>query len=663
MALIRSDILRRLPDETREYYVYYPDVLLYHHNAIQYAHYWRNLAQSKYLYTNGYDIQPTNWLVYAFQTLIGWLGFENHCQQDKIQFTLKKLSFYGYLCGYSQEPLAAMSYYPMQPGYLELVNHPRNNETTNILHKQLISDYVALIEPKNRHPYLPIINNAHIYGETWQHLQLWNEIPFLDPQNVNLINSTIEHLEPLNVTPLHYTFHKNGLYAQKTATYYLDKAKIEKKSMLYGWNWLSGSQKKAQSYLERARHFDPEASSKELPSFIDYYLEKKDYEQAFNLINQLTELPLALTYLLKHFTEKQRLEFVQKDSPLALQLANYYLKNNNTAAIELAANFDSKLEEHNPGHAFILHVSKNQHEEAYALFKKHNSQTFPMEQRKILASYFNKVGESLYEEGLLHRSNKDWDKGKKSYFDSLLAKKKAYTLTDSQKYKEEWYTHQRLYAQLLIQSDIENSEGKLETIVKAIKLLDDCHPETKEEKGYHLMALTRGLMRQVDYLTKKIVVPLIYSQDYDTQKQHHAHHAEDFKLIQTILKRVIDLLKDTQKPELKSQLAKAHFILGDMNMFFDLEGDDLQHFRLAMENAPENPFYLLRVSEKFESEKPKLLDKAILLLKKLGYTITDYYHWDNQRWDQEGYKFNTIKNIHELTDQAPAKSSWGLRFN
>lgn len=664
MSLTREDLLWSLPEHSRDYLVYYPDILLFHHNVLQYEHDWKTLAQSKYLYTNGYQIQPTNWFFYAFQTVKGWFGFENYCDQKKINYTLKKFAFYGYLCGYSQTALASMNYYPIQPSYLDRVTGPKTEQTTHLLQTQLISDYVASIEPQNRHPYLLRINNNYLYGEIWHHLKQWREIPFLDPQNMLLINKTIEQLEPLDSSPAHYSFQLHSQYAKQVAMYYLKLAKNEKQSMLYGWNWLSSAQKKAQKYLDRAQYFDRQTCSEELPSFIDYYLEKKDYDQAFQLINQLTDLSLALDYLLKHFTEELRLKLVQKDSPLAIVLAEHYLKNNNKlASIELALTLDSKLEEHNPVAVFTLKVSKSHYEEAFNLFQKYKkTNPLPLEPRKTLATHFDELGEMCYEEGKKYKLSKDWGKAKRSYFDSMIAKKKAYFLTEFNEHKEDWYTHQRLYAQLLIQSDIENSEGQIETLIQAVNLLDNCHSENMEEKEYHQIALTQGLMRQVDYLIKKIEVPILYSRDYETQKRHNTQHQPTFQQIKIILNRVIDLLKETKNESLKMQLAKAHFILGDMIMFFDLEEEYLTHFRAAMDNAPENPFYLLRVSEKFELERPTLAEKGISLLKKLGYSVTDYADWDNERWEKE-HKCSVIKNIHDLTQKNQQQSTFSNWFN
>ncbi|WP_133135123.1 hypothetical protein [Legionella rowbothamii] len=662
---IRHDLLFKLPQYLLSHLVYYPDIIPFQHNEAQYSQHWNLLTKSKYIYTNGYVIEPTNWFMYAFQSFKGWLGLNNHCQTEKVQFSLEKLAYYGYLRGYDQSPARKMHYYPIPTDYLDLVDtniKAKKQKTTHSLQQRLILDYNNLVAP-----YTSEYLYAHyVFGQTLEELNLSEEIPLLDPQNVNLVETTIatlESVQSLNFNHLQkhiaapkYKYPKSSLYAQKMAEHYIKAAKTEKGRFFYGVNLLSSAKPKAQLLLERAKQIDPIAYNKELNLYIEHHLEHKEFDEAFNLINQLSNLDKALKYLLEKFSAEQRTGYVIQDSPLALKLAQHILQENDTVHnIELASHYDSHLAEHNPDKAFALLVQTKKYEEAYALFEKHHKlMQFPASQIKLLAQHFDSIGETLYEQGADERANKLWDKAEKNYLNSLYAKKKAAALLP-EAYIEVYYTHRRLYAQVLIDADAESAKGQLEVINKAIRLLDGCFPKTDEEKKRHQKALAKGLMSQVAYLSAKIKVGVTYDCDSDEQKRHHEAHQTNFTQIRSSLLRVIELLTMTDESEQKLVLAKAHFILADMILFFNLGEEYRTHFEKAARLAPENPIYLFKVSELLygiegsEEDYERNRDYAIQQLKAQSYQVMDFVHWDAERWNKNSLAASFIPDIHILS--------------
>ncbi len=74
MSKINHLLLDKIPKNLQGVMEYYPDVFLVQFNQIQYTRLWNSLSSAKYVYTNGYEIRPTNWFMYAFQSIKGWLG-------------------------------------------------------------------------------------------------------------------------------------------------------------------------------------------------------------------------------------------------------------------------------------------------------------------------------------------------------------------------------------------------------------------------------------------------------------------------------------------------------------------------------------------------------------------------------------------------------------
>lgn len=60
--------------------------------------------------------------------------------------------------------------------------------------------------------------------------------------------------------------------------------------------------------------------------FIEYFLEKNEFAQAFKLIEKLKNTEKACAYLIKHFTASQHQAMVTPGTPLARELAKHYAR-------------------------------------------------------------------------------------------------------------------------------------------------------------------------------------------------------------------------------------------------------------------------------------------------------------------------------------------------
>ncbi|MCC5792953.1 MAG: tetratricopeptide repeat protein [Legionellaceae bacterium] len=187
-----------------------------------------------------------------------------------------------------------------------------------------------------------------------------------------------------------------------------------------------------------------------------------------------------------------------------------------------------------------------------------------------------------------------------------------------------------------------------------------------EEQSYHSRALAIGLLRQVDYFLEKIRVPADYEDMIDNRDKHIQNHQEDFTETRTLLLRVITLLTGTKDTELHYLLAQAHFILGDMRLFFALDEAYIPHFQQAAQLAPTNPIYVLRASEHLADGKKLYQAEGIFLIRQSGYSPYDFYEWDKEQWQKERSPYLRIPaDIHALgrpdvTTVTP--SLWNMRL-
>lgn len=642
MFYFNTKLCRRIPENLHGVMEYYPDVELFELDQTEYTQLWQKVSSAKYLYTNGYEIRPTNWFMYAFQSLKGWLGFSNNCHPQKVLFILNKLAYYGYVKQLNQPDFSSIKYGSLPSEICTLVLQKRNDETTARLQKKLITEYF------NIEPYLSFndsfqrLYSNHRYGDSWIKLNLWELIPQFDPQEDSIIADTLNALDKNQA--LMESFLPKSKYARAAAQYYLGKAKnIEEPSFLLRLFWRDPRPE----YLARALVYDPEIVRQDVENYVKHHLKQKEYKEAFNLLGILipNNPKLVLKYLLE-IPEIERNELIQKDSPISAIMAQFHIDN---MRYKNAQQFCTNIEVLSPVAAFHLEIEEHNYMQAYDIFKRHAClQRFSSPKRKELADQFFLNAETAYEKGKPLRNAKKWHEAEQHYLQSLELKKAAYHLDPSEENLENVYTHKRLYALLLIDADTDlhkPEESDIKTIHKALLLLRECNSNIKEEQTYHKHALITGLMRQVDMLREKIAMQ--YS-EHSFIQDHKLTHQQEISIFIRILKEIISLLEGSADKHLRIKLGKAHYLLADVQDFFNINSPDInQHYKMAMETVPDNPFYLLRVSEVFQEEKGKYQQRGIFKLKQMGYQVMDYVHWIDERWVKQDRIIYDIKDIHE----------------
>ncbi|ASQ46397.1 hypothetical protein clem_09235 [Legionella clemsonensis] len=646
---------------------FYPDVLLYLDDEKEYQAEILRLAAARYLYTDGFDIRPASFLRYAFETFKGWLGLGNHCQQEKIQLGLLKFAYYGYLKGFSQERLSLLPFQQISASLFTYLCAPRTNQITEILQNSLIRFYVSHVQPHVATEGEPLISSdTYSFGRTWANLACWTEIPKLDPQNNALIAETAQQLKN---HPSRYVFLQNSQYALAVATLWLEEIKSSRRSyrVTNFIRKLFNLSKDAKEIVEKALHFAPDIHKQDKNFFINFYLEKKDFDAAFNLIETLEDISEAITLLTTQFSKAQLLKYIKKDSSLAIALSRHYLAEDTDELdiIRFAAQFNSNLEKEFTAQGFLLLVAEKRYKEAYQLYinAEKNSAFFIADIEK-LAEYFETQSIAKEKEAKLFKKQKNWEQVKSLALEGIEFIKMALLLDNRERRQELRAIHRCLYAEALIENDsnhaVENCN--IGDINKSINLLRKCYFTNSMQQKTHLFLLAKGLMRQIDYQIHSLL-PFSYEIHYHFE-QYTKEHSTAINNVTVRLKELIALLEKTNDEKLKVILGKAYFLLGDTIKFFGLSENFHPYFEAAMKTVPTNPFYVLRCSEITESEKERarLQEKGVPLLKDLNYTVYDYDHWDCQRWWKDKIPEATpIADIHQLG--IVQKSGWGINLS
>ena len=652
MAIYRYEhsLSRYLPWFYRNSNVYLPDIILYDLNAYQYKDKWYQLQNSRYIYTDGYNVRPTSWLMYAFQSIKGWFGFNNNCDSKRVSYALEKLAYYGHVKGYEQPDFDDMTYYQMSKEFNQQLKEAPSQNQTKTLQNLLVQHYLENKSLLSDSAGLSIRAN-HQFGQSWLAFNVPELVPQLDPQDDKVINETIRALVSKKISAETINFIKDSQFAKRASEHFCQLAKeVVEPSFFWRFTWTDPRPR----LLEDALIYNPDVAKNHASTFIEHYIQQKDYANAIKLMNCLSDEVRQKAYLLK-IPDSIREQSLTPDSVLANVMAKHYLQEKQ---YEKAQKLSSNIEALDVGAAFHILIQQKEYIKAFQLFKRVDSPELILtEDKKAAATVFDKKGEELYQSGKMNRELKQWDAAVDLYFESYLTKKAAWELNPATKQQESYFEHKRLYAQIVIDRDIAlhpANESDVSQIHKAIKHLRECTPERQDEKKQRTKALASGLLRSIDHMIEKISFEK-YQPDWKGAREHKLKHLSDLNILIKELKELVGLLEDTKSSSQREQLSKAYFLLADVQEFFDIPDPYInQYYKMATEKTPDNPFYRLRAAEKFKHLRERYQESGVINLKQLGYEVIDYIHWFDERWVKRDNKIFDIKDIHELNKHNPA---------
>ncbi|CAM2923060.1 hypothetical protein [Legionella worsleiensis] len=635
--------------------VYRPDFIIYDMDLNQYRRFWDKIKKhpKNQLYTDGIHVRPVNWLQSLFQSFKGWLGFENHCQADKVELALAKIAYSGYLKNIHQE-------YPLHSNppiisaqFEKLINSPRTNECSAQLQKMLM-DYYAndfIKQPVGLTPYVA-------FGQTFNEQNLEYLLPTVDPQDEVVITKAIQSM--------------NYKYRPDLA----QRLKDSRFNSVYARHLVQRNEfQHALCWDEDIKYVFPE-------EYIIYFIYHKKVignalKWAIDLmvcifVSSDREKQMELiTYIKKNLTLAEQLHHMPPHSELTQNLAQSYLEDAKKEHNKYSLN---KLIFGSQAIPLLTHATGLVPD---ILDKDHSLQNIT-----LINLWRNHQLDQAIKDGNFGIAKVLFESHQDTVFDTnnLYALKQAYLLeyTKNQSLAQKELL-QKNYPQVIqvakrnIQlskqiARITPEDNPLMTSVIdyvnwILKIDKKEHPEAKDAalatleeaqnllKKHRLMnnspnclhTVNQLLLRKIECLMEHIKVP---SNFLSIRKEILPQITKPLEQLHINLDTFIKLNESNPTNEIKPVLGKIYYIKGDVLHFYnnDLK-NALSFFKRAADIMPKNSYYRLRYFELTQD------DRRHKVRDEIKQTSALYSGWLEERWNHKRFMSDNF-DIHVPQTQA-----------
>lgn len=399
--------------------------------------------------------------------------------------------------------------------------------------------------------------------------------------------------------------------------------------------------------------------------YIDYYLASttQNKAKALALIASLHQeqknTPETLHLILNHYSIEEQAEHLKKFKPLQDIVISHYFalaqkeKGSNNLITQLSHiiwgnkyrtyidnifMIDPNITENplliNHKEELILYqfdkiTERNEYKQAWQLFCKHTQSSFPAEKLLTLHQY----GEKEFAEHikLIHR----WS-GEGNYKQAITLADENITLAKNLVRISNDSSHcikaTVLHAQLILEQDLHQRSKKDADITGLLQ---------EQQELIELSLLTskptihdtcnKITLRIINILIESNKVELGYRALQDEINERNKPVREELK---KQLKLFIQYNQSSHEPEIRNNLAKMNFILGDVLYFFESKKDEsLIYFKNALQLVPQNPYYGICCNELKVPGIPDYLEK-IPPDQRFRARIM-YGCWKEVRWDED----------------------------
>lgn len=656
---ISYKLLSHIPEYKWDYYTLYPDIILYDCSQHQYQHRCKVIERAPYLIYDGIELRPTNFVMFAFQTIKGWLGFTNFCQPQWVDYGKKKLDYYGYIKGYTLSTLSTDACrYDEESGAFEwqqAVRAPRSDNNSVFLQKQLLNAYHQLttIAPRS---YFPIRLSEHFrFGDHWKPYNAFEAIAMLDPQDAALIDETIQSWDRSHNSKTPIPCLENSLFARTIAQFYLNKAKTLEWSGLQALLYTDPRM----AMFEMALHYHANIEYGEEEQFIPYFVESEQISRALDAIERLTEEEQKRCFLLS-IPEDSRIQHIAKDSTNALILAHHHIAQ---GEYEKASWYTETLADISPSAAFHLAIEQKAYLRAYRLLKDYPSIEPSTFERLTLSQGFSDTALSLYEKGHSYLVKQSWQSAKAFYHKSMIAANTAHAVLSTEDTQESMYEHQRLYAQVLISEEEllypdPRKSDDVSALYNAQRLLEASQSNDDDELHLLNKAKRRVYIRLMEHFEYRISSD--HALDHGMFRDYTKNNLSHIQALETVLNKLIATFP--QKPKAREDrliLGKAHYLLADLQEYFHCTPsvNVHHHHEKAWQMVPDNPIYFMRRYEINRDTLKHLESEAIIRMKRAGIQMIEYIRIWDERWTKPEKKIFDPKDFHiDWSDLQPAKN-------
>ncbi len=637
--------------------------MLYNLDEAQYQYFWQTLKNhpKAQLHTDGIQIKKVSWAQSLFQRFKGWLGFDNHCQTNKVELTLAKVAYYGYLKGYHTPNTEEYPESFISHRFRSLINLPRTNNHSAELQQIMMNYYGNYLD------FFPegssVITDNYSFGQTLIHLKLYEHLPGLDPQDNQIISNNINNLRYSGIIANKQDYLADSRFAAAYAEHL-----VQYHHYLEALDWSPNIYNKYKEeyigfYLEQ-EHKDPQALVKATALLAQLANSPKINEQnkAIAYIKDNFDLSEQLLYLApyKDFKKKVAQSYFNE----ALQEKNKYtltklFTGNNTIPLLVhALQLNPQLFEHPlaaeelPLKVEWLHYSFSEailnyrFKEARTLFEQNPQIKFD---QKHLSALRNDYSQEIHlktraiKEALEHQKV---DLAENLALELIELAKKIALITPQDNPLIRTTID---YAATLVAIDEINhpnvAEADILVLNKAQALLNEhytLNPSTAlKQKLNHL------LLRKIDYLMEQVKGPIGFGDSWKERTAFADNHKSELNALQSHLTLYIALNEKEKAKELRAKVAKMHYILADMLIFFlDNKNDARTHFSAAAKIMDKNPYYQLRYLELTNDDKRHEVRQTITELTTSNEQ--DYKGWLEERWNEGEKSIGRGFEIHDV---------------
>lgn len=650
--------------------VYRPDFIIYDFDEAEYWTFWKNIKKHPIsrLYTDGIQVFRVSWLQYLFQTIKGWLGFENHCQANKVEMTLAKIAYQGYLKGFHIKNQFNFEPPILSERFESLLNTRRENKNSAELQELLLSYYITHSDQITR--WGSPLHADHSFGQTFisfMNDELYQLVPGIDAQDEHVISSAINGLHNRRQRLAIRDCLTNCRFAENYATYL-----VNQEHYIDALNW----------------HIDIKYQFPE--QYIYFYLSTKHttynaLQNAIELLNILVLSPQSedknksVAYIKDYLDPSEQLTHLKPDSELRRSVAQSYLEdakkeksrspitrllfgthfiNHLAQAIKLAPDIldqDNSMQEIVLKEEWITYlfneaIKDRKFKEARRLFESHDTIKFDKNNLNQLKNYL--LSEVTVNQAKV-RAELDlmnFPSAKEIAQQSVHIAEQIARITPQD---NPLVAVTIDYAGVLIEIDKklhpDVQDANLDSLNEAQKILMNCN--LSKDVPQHKQRFNELLLRKIGCLIEKIRVPINFNDAASVRREFLPTIQQKLRLLHKNLSLFIK--RNEQKPpkEIRAVLGKICYIKGDLFHFYTRSSQDaLPYFKKAAEFMPENPYYRLRFYELANDERRHDVRDEI---EKIAFLNTEKYTmWMEERWNDkrvmsEGFDIHNIEAVDQ----------------
>ncbi|MCL9685271.1 hypothetical protein [Legionella maioricensis] len=645
--------------------VYLPDFMIYTIDEREYKAFWHGIKShpQNRLYTDGLQVYRVNWLQSLFQLFKGWLGFDNHCDPNKVEMTLAKIAYYGYLRGF--HPVEFEEYAPsiISDRFKALISSERNNQNSAELQQLLMSYYLT------HSPNFPALNQpilqAYPFGHTLVNEQLYTLVPSIDPQDAEIISQSIRGMYYQNTSAHSSDCFELSPFAEAYAAHLVGERRFNE-ALIWSERVKINFKEQFIVFYISQRYHDPEALQKaiELIALLFRSLNESEQSRAVNYIRQNFNIEEQLYYLQSHpelrakvadayleeaKTEKNRFtitKFILGDKviPLlahAVRLEPHILDRDSSMQ-------DILMKEEWTTYQFNEAIKDKRFHEAKELYKKHPHFKFDKNKLLELRNYFVSEIESKTASIKTALEKEDLHLAEKTALQLVIIAKLIARITPQDNpllAVTVEYALTLFNIDKILHPEVKNADlkrlNKAQEVLNQLNLLN-AFPASRS-------ALNKVLLRKINCLIEKVRVPVTFDDSWELRSDFVKEHKAEIDALKNNLQTFIALNEKNRSKEFRPILGKMHYLLGDVIYYFTRNKQDaLPHFEKASEVMSENPYYRLRYFEITEDERRH---DVVNEIEEMGYLQhSKYRDWMTERWHDEQFMSEGM-DIHNISAQ------------